>query len=160
MIAMEEINSLDQSGFTGQFGRVFESSDWVARTAWTKGPFTSAEDLHRSMIEVVTTSEQSLQIGYLKAHPEIAGRDCQAGEMAQDSTVEQGMDGLNREYGAKHGLHRVHAVRHDTKMGIFPRSTGGAHAIRRPSCKKTSIRSARSPGIAFPPNWRGWARRR
>ena len=73
------------------------------------------------------------QVALLRAHPELAGKEAQAGTMTGDSTAEQGGAGLNalsreeiarisdlnRRYREKFGFPFIIAVRQHTKDGIF-----------------------------------------
>jgi 2-oxo-4-hydroxy-4-carboxy-5-ureidoimidazoline decarboxylase len=69
----------------------------------------------------------------LRAHPELAGREAEAGELTDSSEAEQASAGLNRlspvelasfrrlnvAYRDKHGFPFVVCVRHYTKAGIL-----------------------------------------
>ncbi|GAA1405970.1 uricase [Glutamicibacter uratoxydans] len=130
---LQEINAMTQEQFVNDLGPVFENSPWVAEGAWQRGPFESVADLHRAMFDVVSSSPRAQLLDFLNAHPELAGKEAQAGEMTNESVGEQssaGLDALtaqelarmqqlNREYTAHHGFPFVIAVRGHTKESIF-----------------------------------------
>src|SRR5262249_38917140 len=111
----------------------FEHSPWVAEAAWNAKPFTSVDQLHAAMFEVVRTAPQETQLMFLCGHPELAGREAQESTMTADSVSEQASAGLNaltrdemsemqrlnREYRDRHGFPFVIAVRRSTKQQIF-----------------------------------------
>jgi 2-oxo-4-hydroxy-4-carboxy-5-ureidoimidazoline decarboxylase len=85
------------------------------------------------MTEAVKRASRDEQLALLRAHPELAGKEAQAGHMTGDSTAEQGGAGLNalsreelqriaafnRAYGEKFGFPFIIAVRKHSKEGIF-----------------------------------------
>ncbi|MGN8025108.1 2-oxo-4-hydroxy-4-carboxy-5-ureidoimidazoline decarboxylase [Microbacterium sp. 22242] len=130
---LEEINALDQDAFVAVLGPVFENSPWVARAAWRARPFADVAELHRAMFAVVEAADRRTMIDFLNAHPALAGKEAQAGEMTTESVGEQasaGLDALspeesarigelNRIYRDRHGFPFVIAVRGHTKASIF-----------------------------------------
>ncbi|OIS92846.1 2-oxo-4-hydroxy-4-carboxy-5-ureidoimidazoline decarboxylase [Brucella cytisi] len=133
MIDISKINSLNQSDFISLFGHIFENSDWVAEQAWNKRPFSSIENLHQVMFDIVNATTCEAKISFLCAHPELAGKEALEGAMTNASAAEQGTAGLDRLepeelkqisflndlYRSKHGFPFIIAVRHYTKLGIF-----------------------------------------
>ena len=111
----------------------FEHSSWIAGQAWAARPFASVEALHAAMLDVVRRAPRRVQVDFLCAHPELAGREAQAGTMTTDSVREQrsaGLDALTRdemaemkrlnaEYLARHGFPFIIAARRHTKEQIF-----------------------------------------
>lgn len=127
-MALEEVNSLGEREFVARLGGVFEHSPWIAERAWHKRPFRSLEDLHRAMLEAVSSNEEKLQL--VRAHPELAcGED-----LTIDSTSEQArlgfnalskteleeMNRLNSSYREKFGFPCIVALRlHGTRESVM-----------------------------------------
>lgn len=87
---------MSQEEFINELGWIFEHSPWIAERAWGAGPFTSVEQLHESMINVVEHSSLDEKLGLLRAHPDLATRV----HMADASVKEQqgvGLDSLGEE---------------------------------------------------------------
>jgi 2-oxo-4-hydroxy-4-carboxy-5-ureidoimidazoline decarboxylase len=128
-----EINAMDQAGFLRLFGGVFEHSSWVAERAWAARPFASLGALHAAMVAAVRAATRDEQLALLRAHPELAGKEAEAGTMTGDSVAEQKGAGLvnlgadekrrigrlNAQYRTKFGFPFIIAVREHTKAGIF-----------------------------------------
>jgi 2-oxo-4-hydroxy-4-carboxy-5-ureidoimidazoline decarboxylase len=119
--------------FVAALGGVFEHSPWIAERAFASRPFADIAALHAAMVDVVRGASRDEQIGLLRAHPELAGREAQAGTLTADSTAEQRSAGLNalsreemdrvvrlnRAYRERFGFPFIIAVRRHTKEGIF-----------------------------------------
>jgi len=130
-LTLSDINRLDRVRFVAALGGVFEHSPWVATQAWAERPFASIDHLHRAMIGAVRASSREARIDFLRMHPELAGKEAQAGTMTDHSTAEQaGLDALTREqlqtlralnaeYAAQHGFPFVIAVLANTRGQIF-----------------------------------------
>jgi 2-oxo-4-hydroxy-4-carboxy-5-ureidoimidazoline decarboxylase len=130
---MNAINGMDRTAFVQKFGGIFEKSPWVAEKAWEKRPFASLDDLHASMVNVVKHSPVPSQLALLQSHPDLAGKEAQAGAMTASSVSEQASAGLNAlskaemtqitelnaAYKQKFGFPFIIAVRMHTKEGIF-----------------------------------------
>ena len=127
------LNAMDRDAFVATLGPTFENAPWVAASAWTKRPFASVATLHAAMLDVVRTTPVAQQLAFLCGHPELAGREAQAGTMTSESVGEQktaGLDALtsaelaemqrlNRAYRERHGFPFIIAVRANTKQQIF-----------------------------------------
>lgn len=127
------INSMDKAPFVQMLGGVFEHTPWIAERAFEARPFTSLDSLHKAMVQAVKQSTLEEQLGLLRAHPELAGKDAQKGTMTSTSTEEQAGVGLtalthvemeriahlNRDYRAKFGFPFIIAARRHSKAGIF-----------------------------------------
>lgn len=127
------VNKMDQAAFTEALGGIFEKSPWVAEAAWSSRPFASVDDLHQKMVAVVKYANIDQQLKLLRSHPDLAGKEAQAGEMTASSVAEQASAGLNAlskeematlarynaEYKKKFGFPFMIAVRNHTKLGIF-----------------------------------------
>lgn len=130
---MAAINAMDHDVFVQKFGGIFEKSPWVADKAWEKRPFASVDGMHTAMVEVVKYAPLPQQLALLQAHPDLAGKEAQAGAMTASSVSEQASAGLNAlskaemtqisdynaAYKAKFGFPFIIAVRMHTKEGIF-----------------------------------------
>jgi 2-oxo-4-hydroxy-4-carboxy-5-ureidoimidazoline decarboxylase len=130
---MNAINSMDRAAFVQKFGGIFEKSPWVAEQAWAKRPFTNTADMHATMVGVVKNAPVPNQLGLLQSHPDLAGKEAQAGAMTASSVSEQASAGLNAlsraemtqisefnaAYKQKFGFPFIIAVRMYTKEGIF-----------------------------------------
>jgi 2-oxo-4-hydroxy-4-carboxy-5-ureidoimidazoline decarboxylase len=130
---MNAINAMDRAAFVQKFGGIFEKSPWVAEKAWEKRPFASIDDLHGAMVNVVRHSPVPNQLALLQSHPDLAGKEAQAGAMTASSVSEQASAGLNAlskaeiaqiselnaAYKQKFGFPFIIAVRMHTKEGIF-----------------------------------------
>lgn len=127
------LNAMDRDTFVTVLGPAFENAPWVAATAWSLRPFTNVAALHEAMLGVVRAAPEAQQLAFLCGHPELAGREAQAGTMTSESDCEQksaGLDTLtvaeleymrrlNRAYRERHGFPFIIAVRANTKQQIF-----------------------------------------
>ena len=127
------VNTLDRDDFVAAFGSTFEHSPWVAKGAWAARPFASIDALHGAMIGVVRSAPRATQIAFLCGHPELAGKEAQAGTMTTESVGEQASAGLNAlsrdeigelrqlnaRYLERHGFPFIVAVRRYSKAQIF-----------------------------------------
>jgi 2-oxo-4-hydroxy-4-carboxy-5-ureidoimidazoline decarboxylase len=122
---LEQLNRLDLHAWLAHCGTVFEHSPWVAEGAWRRkerrGPFASADELHRAMMRTVEEASPERQLALVRAHPELAGGEA----LTLDSTSEQArlgfdrltrdqlerMNGLNRRYREKFGFPCIVALR-------------------------------------------------
>lgn len=131
--SVHQLNSLTQAQFVALLGGVFEHSAWVAEQAWVQRPFSNIDALHRAMVRVVQTARLAEQLDLLLAHPELAGRAAQQGELTAASTQEQSRAGLNAlmpeemarimllnsAYRERHGFPFIVCVGQHTKDSIF-----------------------------------------
>ncbi len=122
-----------EEAFVARYGALFEHSPWVARAAWARGPFTGLDDLHAALVAVVREAPRERQLALIRAHPELAGREAQAGELTQASAGEQASAGLdqltatelerwralNRAYRERFDFPLVVCVREHTKASIM-----------------------------------------
>jgi 2-oxo-4-hydroxy-4-carboxy-5-ureidoimidazoline decarboxylase len=127
------INGMDRAAFVQKFGGIFEKSPWVAEKAWDARPFSSVDDLHQKMVAVVKYANIDQELSLLRAHPDLAGKEAQAGTMTTSSVAEQASAGLNalskdelqrlaaynEQYKKRFGFPFMIAVRNHTKEGIF-----------------------------------------
>src|SRR5579863_4151734 len=132
-VDMTPINAMDRAAFVVKFGAIFEKSPWVAEEAWEKRPFANLDDMHGAMVAVVKNAPATRELALLQAHPDLAGKEAQAGTMTASSVAEQAgaglnalpppefaeLSNLNAAYKAKFGFPFIIAVRMYTKEGIF-----------------------------------------
>jgi 2-oxo-4-hydroxy-4-carboxy-5-ureidoimidazoline decarboxylase len=132
-VDMVSINAMDRAAFVVKFGGIFEKSPWVAEEAWERRPFASLDEMHAAMVTVAKTAPAARQLALLQAHPDLAGKEAQAGTMTASSVAEQAgaglnalpppefaeLSNLNTAYKAKFGFPFIIAVRMYTKEGIF-----------------------------------------
>lgn len=133
VLDLDAVNTLNREAFVAALGPCFEHSPWVAERAFAQRPFASVAALHAAMIGVVRRAERQTQIDFLRAHPELAGREAQAGTMTEHSVSEQASAGLNAlshdefvelrrlnaRYRDRHGFPFIVAVRRHDKAQIF-----------------------------------------
>lgn len=127
------LNAMDRDAFVAALGPTFENSPWVAEAAWQQRPFASIDALHAAMLDTVRRAPDERRLDFLRGHPELAGREAQAGTMTRESVGEQNSAGLqslsrdelqemqrlNRAYRERHGFPFIIAVRRNTKQQIF-----------------------------------------
>jgi 2-oxo-4-hydroxy-4-carboxy-5-ureidoimidazoline decarboxylase len=130
---MAAINGMDRGAFVEKFGGIFEHSPWVAEQAWDKKPFADLDQMHAAMVGVARFAPAPQQLALLQSHPDLAGKEAQAGAMTASSVTEQASAGLNAlskdemtqisdlnaAYKKKFGFPFIIAVRMHTKEGIF-----------------------------------------
>src|SRR3954466_16090558 len=124
-VTLTEVDALALAPYVELLGGVFEHSPWVAERSWAERPFSDAEALHAAMMNVVQRASRDEQLGLVRAHPELAGREAEEGTLTTDSTSEQSRLGftalssremrtietLNRRYRAKFGFPCIVALR-------------------------------------------------
>ena len=132
-MTLAELNRLDQAGFVGALGGIYEHSPWVPERAWSRRPFASVAELHAAMAEVVASAGEERQLALIRAHPELAGKAMVQRALTADSTVEQSGAGLaqcspeefaqlqdlNARYTAKFGFPFILAVKGYDRRGVI-----------------------------------------
>ena len=93
-MTLKEVNLLDEDAFTERLGGIFEESPWIARQTWENRPFESRDDLLCKLKATVLESDRTAQVELIQAHPDLAGRLAEAGELTAESTREQKEAGL------------------------------------------------------------------
>jgi 2-oxo-4-hydroxy-4-carboxy-5-ureidoimidazoline decarboxylase len=94
-VDLAPINAMDRAAFVEKFGGIFENSPWVAEMAWEKWPFASLDDIHAAMVAGAKNAPAAMQLALLQSHPDLAGKEAQAGTMTASSVAEQASVGLN-----------------------------------------------------------------
>lgn len=150
-IRITEINAMRPAEFVAALGGVFEHSAWIAERTFAKRPFADTAALHAAMVQVVRNASREEQLGLLRAHPELAGREAQAGTLTADSNAEQRSAGLNaltraeierigdlnRAHRMRFGFPFIIAVRRHSKDEIlaeFERRLGNDPETERLEC--------------------------
>ena len=132
-VDMAAINAMDRAAFVQKFGGIFENSPWVAEKAWDRRPFANLDDMHAAMVAVAKYAPAAMQLALLQSHPDLAGKEAEAGTMTASSVAEQASAGLNTlshaemlqisdlnaAYKKKFGFPFIIAVRMHTKEGIL-----------------------------------------
>jgi 2-oxo-4-hydroxy-4-carboxy-5-ureidoimidazoline decarboxylase len=132
-VDMAPINAMDRTAFAQKFGGIFENSPWVAEKAWDKRPFASLDAMHAAMVAVARYAPAAMQLALLQSHPDLAGKEAEAGTMTASSVAEQAsaglnalshaemvqMSDLNAAYKKKFGFPFIIAVRMHSKEGIL-----------------------------------------
>ena len=133
MIALEHLNRLPEPQFVAALGAIFEHSPWVAERVASLRPFKSGLVLHAAMSDAVLRAPAELQSALILAHPELAGRAAQRGELTQASSGEQKGAGLstltaeqfarlstlNRQYRERFGFPFIVAVKGHTAETVI-----------------------------------------
>ncbi|GJD35771.1 2-oxo-4-hydroxy-4-carboxy-5-ureidoimidazoline decarboxylase [Methylobacterium aerolatum] len=94
MIALSDLNALPRDAFVAKLAEIYEHSPWVAEAVAGQRPFASRTALHGAMEAVVAGAEEARQLALLRAHPELAGRAAQRGDLTAHSRSEQSGSGL------------------------------------------------------------------
>jgi 2-oxo-4-hydroxy-4-carboxy-5-ureidoimidazoline decarboxylase len=117
-----------KQAFQAQLDGIYEHSPWIAERAWAHQPFESLDALHAALVVVVKQASRDEQLGLIRAHPELAGKEAEAGALTAASTAEQRGAGLNEctreelqrlRYRAKFGFPFVIAVKGLTRTQIM-----------------------------------------
>jgi len=95
-IRIDEINHSDPTHFVELLGAIFEHSPWVAELVYQERPFTARGELHQVMVAAVRRAPEVQRMALLCQHPELAGREADAGTLTDDSEREQAGAGLNQ----------------------------------------------------------------
>ena len=132
-LTIDAINRMTPAEFSAAVGRVYEHSPWIAERAFAHRPFASRLDVLAALYRVVQGASRDERLALLRAHPELAGREAQAGTLTSESTGEQSSAGLdrlapdqfarlgelNRAYREKFGFPAIVAVRLNSRDAIF-----------------------------------------
>jgi 2-oxo-4-hydroxy-4-carboxy-5-ureidoimidazoline decarboxylase len=133
VLALADLNAMDEDAFVAALDGVVEHSPWVARAAAADRPFASVADVRRALERAMRAAPRERQVALIAAHPELAGREARAGELTAESAGEQARAGLdrlsagelaalrslNRDYRERFGFPFVVCVREHTKDSIL-----------------------------------------
>jgi 2-oxo-4-hydroxy-4-carboxy-5-ureidoimidazoline decarboxylase len=132
-VTLATLNALDQAGFAGAIGFVFERSPWIAAEAWKSRPFRDRDDLHGALCAVVERAGEEQKLALIRAHPDLAGKLAVATGLTAESAREQASAGLdtltpeelaeftrlNSAYKDRFGFPFIICVREHTKADII-----------------------------------------
>jgi 2-oxo-4-hydroxy-4-carboxy-5-ureidoimidazoline decarboxylase len=96
IIDIDHINNSDPARFIELLGGIFEHSPWVAERVYSKRPFASGIDLHDKMVLEMRQASTQQRLDLLCQHPELAGKEAEAGSLTDSSKREQAGAGLNQ----------------------------------------------------------------
>ncbi len=115
--SLKGLNQLEKADFVSVLADIFEHSPWVPDGAYDLKPFKSIDDLHSTMVSVVTMADESQQLDLIRAHPDLAGKAARSGNLTASSTNEQagaGLDSLtDAEYDRFHELNNRYKEKFD-----------------------------------------------
>jgi N-carbamoyl-L-amino-acid hydrolase len=131
-LKLEQINAASVAQFVELLDGTYEHSPWIAERAALLRPFASLVQLKLSMAQVVREADRALQLGLIRAHPELAGKAMVSKTLTAESTNEQSKAGLtdctpaefaqiqqlNADYNAKFGFPFILAVRGPRGLGL------------------------------------------
>ena len=104
--------------FLKTYGGIYEHSPWIAEAAFAAGAET-LEDIHAAMKLAVTNAAHDKKLALIRAHPDLAGKEAQAGALTDASQAEQKSAGLDRLSGAELARLKAHNAAYRAKFG-FP----------------------------------------
>ncbi len=114
-MAIAEVDAMDPGAFRAALGGVVEHSPWVAEAARHRAPFGSPVALRLAFAAALHTATLEERLGLLRSHPELAGREAQAGELTAASRAEQRSARLDRltpdEFAALRALNAAYRER-------------------------------------------------
>jgi N-carbamoyl-L-amino-acid hydrolase len=163
-LTLDQLNAASAGDALQMLDGIYEHSPWIAQQALTQRPFRSLAQLKVAMARAVRKATPAQQLTLLRAHPELAGRLAERGELTAESTHEQATAGLkacspeelaalqrlNAEYQAKFGWPFILAVRGPRGTGLtrteiiatFARRLENHAAFERAECLRNIHRIA------------------
>jgi len=131
-LTLEQINGASVAQFVALLDGTYEHSPWIAERAASMRPFASLVQLKLALAQVVREAGTELQLGLIRAHPELAGKAMASGTLTAESTNEQSRAGLtnctpaelaqirqlNADYAARFGFPFILAVRGPRGLGL------------------------------------------
>ncbi|WP_326541193.1 2-oxo-4-hydroxy-4-carboxy-5-ureidoimidazoline decarboxylase [Pseudorhodoferax sp.] len=129
---LEQINAASAEQFVNLLDGIYEHSPWIAQRAAAMRPFASLVQLKLALAQVVREAGVDLQLGLIRAHPELAGKAMVSQSLTAESANEQGKAGLtectpaefariqqlNADYNARFGFPFILAVRGPRGQGL------------------------------------------
>lgn len=130
---LTEINDMTANEFTTLLSGVYEHSPWIAAATATLRPFESLGALSTTMREVMDNASEDAQLDLIRAHPDLAGKLAQLGQLTAESIREQAAAGMgamspeelqtmtshNEAYREKFGFPFIICARRHTKDFIL-----------------------------------------
>ncbi len=137
--------------FVSRYGGIYEHSRWVAEQVFDQHPPDDSVNLAPILAACVDRADEETRLTLIRAHPDLAGKAAIAGELTEDSSIEQKRAGinqctpeefeefqsLNNRYKDKFGFPFVMAVRNSTRQEIL-----AAFAARLDNDKDTEFKTA------------------
>lgn len=134
--------ALSRDDFVARFGGLFESSPWVAESAWRPEGFADADELHGALAAAMYAAPEERRIELIRAHPELGERAYTAASRSEQSGA--GLDSLpaeererlaslNAAYRERFGFPFVICVREHTRESIL--ANADARLGNSPECE-------------------------
>ena len=95
-VTLAQLNASAPAAFVAALGHLYEHSPWVAEETYARRPFQDLDSLHAALCATMLAAPVDRQRALIRAHPDLAGRLAQAGQLTADSTKEQAAAGLDR----------------------------------------------------------------
>ncbi|MES2151002.1 MAG: allantoate amidohydrolase [Pseudomonadota bacterium] len=132
MTTLTDLNNCTANAFVDALYGIYEHSPWIPERAAAARPFATPAALKLALQAVVAAASEALQLGLIRAHPELAGKAAVAGELTPESTDEQARSGLhlcsaaefatlqrlNADYNARFGFPFILAVKGPDGAGL------------------------------------------
>ncbi len=90
---------MDRARFVACYGGVYEHSPWIAEAAWERGiheKHAQLDTLASLLAGIVDQASEQQQLDLILAHPDLAGKAAQAGELTEASSSEQAGAGIDQ----------------------------------------------------------------
>lgn len=145
------VRAMTREEFVERYGGIYEHSVWVAEQVFDEQPVNEEIDLAPLFADCVNRADEQIRLTLIRAHPDLAGKAAIAGELTEDSSVEQQRAGINQctpqefemfqslndRYKEKFGFPFVMAVRNSTRQEIL-----AAFSTRLDNEKQTEFETA------------------
>jgi len=95
LYTIKQVNEMDDSLFVEVFGVIYEHSEWIASEALKSRPFANLNDMLDCFRVILDQSNDAVKLALLRAHPELAGKEAEHGQLTNESLNEQSSAGLN-----------------------------------------------------------------
>lgn len=92
-------SEIGHDAYMDLYGGIYEHSPWIAEAAWQSRSGDSLdhlEALHAAMKAAVDAADQDPKLALIRAHPDLAGKAAQRGELTSESRSEQAGAGLDQ----------------------------------------------------------------
>jgi N-carbamoyl-L-amino-acid hydrolase len=119
MMTLSELNTCGETAFVDTLRAIYEHSPWIPQRAAHQRPFATLAALKLALQAAVASATEDKQLALIRAHPELAGKAAIAGQLTQESAIEQAKSGLNLCSADENAtLHQLNAA-YNVKFG-FP----------------------------------------
>lgn len=92
-------SDMSENEFVLHFGELYEHSPWVATRAFSAGideSVNSFDALSALLATTMVAASAVEKLALIRAHPDLAGKAAAAGELTDDSNIEQSSAGLDQ----------------------------------------------------------------